>query len=92
MMTPQEAEERKERAQATEAVVDARDDIVARPAEAPDAVDLAAGYETSDVHLGGVIKAGVALLIFSVATFGVITGFQALTTGRLGDFAPPAEG
>ena len=65
------------------------EDVVGRPAGLPSPEALDAGIETSDVSVNGVVKAGVALLIFIVASSLVVTGLQWLVAGNLGDLSPP---
>ncbi len=67
-------------------------DIKGRPASMPDPEDLEAGYEVSDWDLGGSINLLIAMFIFAAVAFGVVTGFQWLLSGEMGDFKPPVDG
>lgn len=83
MNTPEQ-----QRAQATEAEINAQDPIAGRPAGPPDPQDVSLGFETSDINLGGVVRALIGLGVFTAIVFGVVSGFQAFLTGELGSFTP----
>ncbi|MBA3531498.1 MAG: hypothetical protein H0T73_06200 [Ardenticatenales bacterium] len=68
------------------------ENVVGRPARMPDQATLDAGIELSDVDIRGIARAGVALLIFTVASVAVVTVLQWFLTGRLDDFAASESG
>lgn len=67
------------------------ENVMGRPARLPDPEDLEAGIELSDVDIGGVVRAGIALLAFVTVSFAIITALQWGLTGRI-SFALPDEG
>lgn len=66
--------------------------VMGRPARMPDPEDLEAGYELSDWDLRGSVQVLVGIVVMAAVAFAVVTGFQWLATGQLGDFAPPEDG
>ena len=51
---------------------------------------LAAGHETSDVHIGGIVATGVGLLVTLAVVFAAVSWLQTRFTGRALPLAPPA--
>ncbi len=65
------------------------EDVVGRPVQLPDPEDIAAGIELEDANLGGIVRAGVWMLVLGVVVLVIATGLQWALTGQLDDLSPP---